>query len=754
MERFCLKKFDDVGDFLIADDCCGQGLYAKSRYTKGAIVTYFGEPVDQPLLEDQNLLVGRCFEHAEYYRKDEEYRKKREDYILEFDKQLCKTKNPETIEYVGVYDVAKVAPQVAIEYISQRDLTYNFKQEVVETTTTYGRICFGPQDVVMEPDTGVVLPTDFTEAKAKVAYYILQLCRYNNSPLPSWWNPQCITGSTIDECWMNALTALAASSYIIFDACKCRTTGAITPWEFIVSQSRPILLYNCGVVGLALYENVGSCVIYCPYKPEIRPDDADWTSLVKGGDVKVVYLDYNSNMDDQYIWLIMMAKNMNRTHELQQIVTEAKEKCHFVKMDLDNLALVYFAAKAFCENESLEEIKKNHEEVAKKLHDYTQSGHERKKEYWPSFFWLKNVEKNTLVPEQDVFFQNNNNNSRKDKRLVKLGQCKGFYNGQWLLAMQNFDNNMLPRYFEKVHQLRQRVDNLWVRGVVDPLFIGSEDGTPDEHDGYTPKQFCDYFKKKHPIVSCLINEPLRGTHANVICTSKVKKCTTKCVETIFNRDVRCFPELKATAEIYYNEAITWHYCDAKPNGYERGYIPVPDNYETYTLNGYLVKEAIYFDINQQVRLSTLDDCGEHNCASNGRCSRCQGNMIFYNKINPEYLPKSRQFPNAVYSRKMSDKALEAYLKNEIICRLIFKSTDGVVHRQEVKGLIDFLKYMQYNNNSNVKICGRSIRNNLYAIDVKATKNILRGDFFFFCCDEEDDATAVLNYMRDVYKKSG
>ena len=74
MERFVLKTFNDAGDFFIANDCCGQGLYAKQPYKKGAIVTYFGEALTQPL-ENQNLLVGRCFEHAEYYRMHEEYRK-------------------------------------------------------------------------------------------------------------------------------------------------------------------------------------------------------------------------------------------------------------------------------------------------------------------------------------------------------------------------------------------------------------------------------------------------------------------------------------------------------------------------------------------------------------------------------------------------------------------------------------------------------------------------------------------------------
>ena len=174
MERFVLKTFNDAGDFFIANDCCGQGLYAKQPYKKGAIVTYFGEALTQPL-QNQNLLVGRCFEHAEYYRMHEEYRKKRERYILEFDKQLCKTKNPETIEYVSLHEVATVAPEVAIESISQRDHEYIFEREVVQTTTIYGQICFGispPEGVVVEHDIG--LPTDFTEAKDKVAYFILQ----------------------------------------------------------------------------------------------------------------------------------------------------------------------------------------------------------------------------------------------------------------------------------------------------------------------------------------------------------------------------------------------------------------------------------------------------------------------------------------------------------------------------------------------------------------------------------------------------
>ena len=357
-------------------------------------------------------------------------------------------------------------------------------------------------------------------------------------------------------------------------------------------------------------------------------------------------------------------KNLCDPRQLQQIVTEAKEKCHYVQINEKNLALVYFAAKAFCDNENLEEEKETYKVVANRLHEYTKPRHETNKKYWPSFFWLKNVGENDLVPGQDVFFKNNNNNSRKDKRLVKLGQCKGFYKGQWLLAMQNFDNNMLPSYSEKVHQLRQKVDNLWVRGVVDPLFIGTEDGTPSKYDGCTPREFLDYYGVRHPIVSCLINEPLRGTHANVICTGKVEKRSAPCVKTDYNRDVRCcFPELRAAADIKLQEAITWHYCDDKPTDYERGYIPVPDKYEDYTSNGIRFKEAIYFDDDEEpVRLSTSDDCGEHNCASNGRCSRCEENLIFYNKINYNYLPENREFFKRCLSRKNVGQSIRSIFK--------------------------------------------------------------------------------------------
>lgn len=133
---------------------------------------------------------------------------------------------------------------------------------------------------------------------------------------------------------------------------------------------------------------------------------------------------------------------------------------------------------------------------------------------------------------------------------------------------------------DRALKLREKVTNLFTVGVVDPLYVGSRNGTPhDTLDGLSPSQFFENTNVSHPVLTGMINEPIEHTHANLMLSPyerDYKFCddTTLCVHTKFNRDVRCYPRFYAMVDIDADTPLTWVYSDGADNPlYKIGYLP-------------------------------------------------------------------------------------------------------------------------------------------------------------------------------------
>ena len=135
---------------------------------------------------------------------------------------------------------------------------------------------------------------------------------------------------------------------------------------------------------------------------------------------------------------------------------------------------------------------------------------------------------------------------------------------------------------------REKINNLYTKGVVDPLFVGSKDGTSDDAlDGLTPLQFFQATKVDHPVLSCMVNEPIEHTHANMMLSpyeDDLKFCDASvCVHTDKNQDVRCYPRFYAMLNIPSDTPLTWVYSDGENPLYKIGYLPPINNPATEIL---------------------------------------------------------------------------------------------------------------------------------------------------------------------------
>lgn len=137
-------------------------------------------------------------------------------------------------------------------------------------------------------------------------------------------------------------------------------------------------------------------------------------------------------------------------------------------------------------------------------------------------------------------------------------------------------DNRLDRALKR----REPIKNLYTRGVVDPLYVGTKNGIPHATlDGLAPAAFFQETKMQHPVLTCMINEPIEHTHANLMLSpyeDDFKFCDnrTLCVHTDFNRDVRCYPRFYAMDDIPAGTPLTWLYTDGEDPSYKIGYLPV------------------------------------------------------------------------------------------------------------------------------------------------------------------------------------